>query len=318
MYGKHHSFVRDSVHLQFKTARNIDSIRTEYFDDGTTCERSPRNWARSLTLDDQHQGIDLANGAADGLAVLIAPGDVADFAKEQLRLYELRQYPVLGDATNFYETSTIDPSIPETVFTTNIAFLLSRETKVGSKKTKPTPTPNNAWTKRMEKQKKKTVTVSPTSPDTSTVTSLQQKNEMLQARINALEKETKASTSSQSSMTSDSTESTTAEDMTLTLESVQTICERMFSDRMLQIERKIQLMFEKLLNKQGSTADVVTDPATETTSKLATVENGLVVLQEMPNTTSKKRQKCTAQPTPAPHTIDPNTPQYKAMETDDP
>ena len=170
----------------------------------------------------------------------------------------------------------------------------------------------------MEKQKKKTVTVSPTSPDTSTVTSLQQKNEMLQARINALEKETKASTSSQSSMTSDSTESTTAEDMTLTLESVQTICERMFSDKMLQIERKIQLMFEKLLNKQGSTADVVTDPATETTSKLATVENGLVVLQEMPNTTSKKRQKCTAQPTPAPYTIDPNTPQYKAMETDDP
>ena len=63
----------------------------EYFDDGTTCERSLRKWARLLTLDDQHQGIDLANGASDGLAVLIAPGDVADFAKEQLRLYELQQ-----------------------------------------------------------------------------------------------------------------------------------------------------------------------------------------------------------------------------------
>jgi hypothetical protein len=112
---------------------------------------------REIGLDRSH-----SNGAADDLAVLIAPGDVADFAKEQLRLYELRQYPVLGGATHFYETSTIDPSIPETVFTTTIAFLLSRETKVGSKKTKPTPTPNNAWTKRMEKQKKKTVTVSPT------------------------------------------------------------------------------------------------------------------------------------------------------------
>jgi hypothetical protein len=167
----------------------------------------------------------------------------------------------------------------------------------------------------MEKQKKKTATVSPTSPDTAVTTSLHQKNEMLQARINALEKE-KASTSSQS-MTSDSTESTPAENMTLTLESVQTICEQMFSDRMLQIERKIQLMLEKLLNKQGSTADVP-DPATETPSELAsTVENGLVVLQEMPNTTPKKRQKHTAQPTPAPHTIDPNTPQYTAMETDD-
>ena len=101
LYGKHHSFVRDSVHLQFKMARNIDSIRTEHFDDGTTCERSLRNWARSLTLDDQHQGIDLVNGASDGLAVLIAPGDVADFAKEQLRLSKLRQYPVLGGAKPF-------------------------------------------------------------------------------------------------------------------------------------------------------------------------------------------------------------------------
>jgi hypothetical protein len=89
---------------------------------------------------------------------------------------------------------------------------------------------------------------------TVTPSSLQQKNEMLKARI------------------------TTAENMTLTLESIQTICEQMFSDRMLQIERKIQLMFEKLLKKQGSTADVP-DPATETPSELATVENGLVVLQ---------------------------------------
>ena len=117
------------------------------------------------------------------------------------------------------------------------------------------------------KTQRKTVTVSPTSPDT-TVTSLQNKNEMLQARINTLEEE-KASTSSQS-MTSDSTVSTPAEDMTLTLESVQTICERMFSDRMLQIERmqeksdrKVQLMFEQLLHKQGSTADV-SNPAMET------------------------------------------------------
>ena len=137
---------------------------------------------------------------------------------------------------------------------------------------------------------------------------------MLQARINALEKETKASTSSQS-MTSDSTESTQAENMTLTLESVQTICERMFSDKMLQIERKIQLMLEKLLNKQGSTADVP-DPATETPSELATVENGLVALQELPNIL-KKRQKRNDQPSPATPTIDPATPQYKAMETDD-
>ena len=89
MGNSHHSFVRDCVHLPFETAKNIDSIWTEYFDDGMACKRSLRNWARSLTLDDQQQEIDLANGASDGLAVLIASGNVAEFAKEQLRLYEL-------------------------------------------------------------------------------------------------------------------------------------------------------------------------------------------------------------------------------------
>ena len=74
--------------------------------------------------------------------------------------------------------------------------------------------------------------------------------------------------------------------MTLTLESVQTICERMFSDRLLQIERmqeksdrKVELMFEKLLNKQGTTADV-SNPPKEVPRELAAVENGLVLLQE--------------------------------------
>ena len=166
--------MRNYVHLPFKTAQNIDSIRTEYFDDGSTCERSPRNWARSLKIDDQHQGIDLANGASDGLAVLIAPGDAAGFAKEQLSLYEIRQYPVLGGAKHFYETLTIDPSIPETVFTTNITFLLFREKKSESKKTEPQIPKENAWKKPLNKQKnKKSVPVAATSPD-PTVTSLQQ------------------------------------------------------------------------------------------------------------------------------------------------
>jgi hypothetical protein len=51
LYEHHHSYVRESVHLPFKTARNIvDSIRTEYFDDGKTCERSQRNWADRCNL----------------------------------------------------------------------------------------------------------------------------------------------------------------------------------------------------------------------------------------------------------------------------
>ena len=313
LYEHHHSYVRESVQLPFKTARNIDSIRTEYFDNGTTCERSPRDWARSLQLDDQYQGIDLANGAADGRAVLIAPAEVADFAKEQLRLYEIRQYPVLGGATHFYETSKLDPSIPETVFTTNITFLLSREKKSGSKKTEPQIPKENAWRKPLNKQKnKKPVPVAATSPD-HTVTSLQQKNEMLQARINALEEE--------KSMTSESTANTPAEDTTLTLESVQTICERMFSTRMLQIERmqeksdrKVELMFEKLLNRQDTTADVP-KPSTEAPSELATVDNGLVLLQD--TTRRKKQKRNQQQQTQTQTNIDPHTSQYNLMETDD-
>ena len=129
-------------------------------------------------------------------------------------------------------------------------------------------------------------------------------------------------------MTSDSNISTPAEDTTLTLESVQTICDRMFSARMLQIERmqeksdrKIELMFEKLLNKQGPTVDVP-NPPSEVPRELATVDNGLTLLQD----TRKKRQKRNALPPPTttnpipnpnPNNIDSQPPQYNSMETDE-
>jgi hypothetical protein len=246
--------------------------------------------------------------------VLIAPAEVADFAKEQLGLYDIRKYPILGGATHFYETSKLDPLIPKTVFTTNITFLLSREKKSGSKKPEPQIPKENAWRKSLNKQKsKKPVPVAATSPDHTVTSSLQQKYEMLQARINALEEE--------KSMTSESTANTPAEDTTLTLESVQTIFERMFSARMLQIERmqekpdrKIELMLEKLLNKQGTTADV-SNPPSEVPRELATVNNGLVLLQDK----RKKRQKRNALPSPAtnPNNMDSQPPQYNSMETDD-
>jgi hypothetical protein len=78
--------------------------------------------------------------------------------------------------------------------------------------------------------------------------------------------------------------------------------------------RKVELMFEKLLNKQGTTADV-SNPPTEVPRELATVENGLVLLQD----TRKKRQKRNDLLSPAttPTNINPNTPQYNSMETDD-
>ena len=185
--------ILSSNDVSFKTARNIDSIRTEYFDDGMTCERSPRNWARSLTLDDQHQGINLANGASDGLAVLIAPGDVAEFAKEQLRLYV--QYLVVQT------TSPLDPR--DCIYNKHHVSSFPWEQVWKWEDRDSSDSESECMDEPNEQTEQKTsVTVSPTSPD-PTVTSLQQKNEMLQARINALEEE-KVSISSQST-TSDST-----------------------------------------------------------------------------------------------------------------
>ena len=95
----------------------------------------------------------------------------------------------------------------------------------------------------------------------------------------------------------------------------------MFSARLLQIERmqeksdhKVELMFEKLLTKQGTTVEVA-NPPTEAPRELTTAKNGLVLLQD----SRKKRQKRNALPSPAtiPTNIDPNTPQYNSMETDD-
>ena len=121
--------------------------------------------------------------------------------------YNSTQYLVVQTISTRHRRLT-PSSIPETVFTTNITFILSHENKAGSKKTKTTQIPkDNVWTNRIEKQRK-TGKFSSTSLNT-TVTSLQKKNEMLQAQINALEEE-RVSISSQF-MTSDSTDSTPAE-----------------------------------------------------------------------------------------------------------
>jgi hypothetical protein len=76
---------------------------------------------------------------------------------------------------------------------------------------------------------------------------------------------------------------------------------------------KVQFIFEQLL-KQVSIA--ASEPATDTSSKPSTGENDLVVLPE-PSNTPRKRQKRNDQPPPATTQIDPNTPQYKSMETDE-
>ena len=50
----------------------------------------------------------------------------------------------------------LHPSIPETVFTTNITFLLSRENKSGSEKTETLQILKvNAWTNQMNKQNRR-------------------------------------------------------------------------------------------------------------------------------------------------------------------
>ena len=74
---------------------HLDQPRLEYFSDGTTQERSTREWVESLTLPD---GItpslcDVVNGTSDRQAYLVAPRHYLEHAQKSWTEYPTRLSP---------------------------------------------------------------------------------------------------------------------------------------------------------------------------------------------------------------------------------
>jgi hypothetical protein len=73
---------------------HLDQKRTEHNKDGTTIERSTREWAATLTLSDGSPALcDVVNGTSEKKAYLLAPSYFVDQARAHLQEYRLRISP---------------------------------------------------------------------------------------------------------------------------------------------------------------------------------------------------------------------------------
>ena len=105
---------------------HVDQQRIEYNSDGTTTQRSTREWAGTLALPDGSAALcDVANGSKDKKAVLLDPAHYLDQAEKELRLYRMRLAPHSHREAKFRE-SVID--LPDKIHiqtsaASNISFM---------------------------------------------------------------------------------------------------------------------------------------------------------------------------------------------------
>ena len=105
---------------------HVDQQRIEYNSDGTTTQRSTREWAGTLAQPDGSAALcDVANGSKDKKAVLLDPAHYLDQAEKELRLYRMRLAPHSHREAKFRE-SVID--LPDEIHiqtsaASNISFM---------------------------------------------------------------------------------------------------------------------------------------------------------------------------------------------------
>ncbi|KAI2492121.1 hypothetical protein MHU86_22425 [Fragilaria crotonensis] len=105
---------------------HLDQKRIEHCNDGTSIERSTREWAATLTFPDGTPGLcDVVNGTAEKKAYLLSPTNFSEYAKEQLRQYRLRLSPPSRREARFRDNV---PDLPDiihikTAIHSNVSFM---------------------------------------------------------------------------------------------------------------------------------------------------------------------------------------------------
>ncbi|KAI2501871.1 hypothetical protein MHU86_12563 [Fragilaria crotonensis] len=97
LFETHDTYIKSLKGIPlFPMFANLDTIRTEYQDDGTTIERTIREWSKTITLSDGKTYIpcDVVNGGYDQKAYLLVPPQYEQHAAiEALETYRRKVFP---------------------------------------------------------------------------------------------------------------------------------------------------------------------------------------------------------------------------------
>ena len=96
---------------------NLDRVRTEYYSDGSTIERTTRQWASSIQTTNGNTSAlcDVVNGGPDRKAYLLVPRHYYSDVQHQYRAYKLSLQPIEQREARFRNTI---PGLPEVIHIT--------------------------------------------------------------------------------------------------------------------------------------------------------------------------------------------------------
>ncbi|KAI2507031.1 hypothetical protein MHU86_7416 [Fragilaria crotonensis] len=117
------------------TINHLDQARIEYNADGTTIERSTREWAATiLAVDNVSPALcDVVNGPPDHKAYLLVPSQYLQKVQQEWRSYKSRLYPPNHREARYWDKI---PGLPDVIhiqaeIAANVSFLDKLSTATG-------------------------------------------------------------------------------------------------------------------------------------------------------------------------------------------
>jgi hypothetical protein len=114
LFEKHDSYIKALCFISLSPMiNNLDTLRTEYFPDGTTIERAVRDWATTITSSDEKEPVhcDVVNGGYDQKSYLLMAPQHEATVKIAFEEYRRRIFPFTQREERFRETIGPPPSV---------------------------------------------------------------------------------------------------------------------------------------------------------------------------------------------------------------
>jgi hypothetical protein len=96
LFEKHDSYIKSLRYIQLSpTINNLDTIRTEFFPDGTKMERTTRDWAASIVSAEGNESahVDVIDGGYDHKSFLLMAPQHEDTVRKAFEEYRRRVFP---------------------------------------------------------------------------------------------------------------------------------------------------------------------------------------------------------------------------------
>ncbi|KAI2512155.1 hypothetical protein MHU86_2242 [Fragilaria crotonensis] len=114
LFDKHDSYIKSFRYIQLSPLiNNLDTMRTEFFPDGTTMERTTRDWAASILSADGNESahVDVVNGGYDQKSFLLMAPQHEVIVRQAFEEYRRRVFPFSIREERFREAIGPPPSV---------------------------------------------------------------------------------------------------------------------------------------------------------------------------------------------------------------